>query len=67
MLRNIVRGIVAAWWALRHADDLTMLRFELERAPFAPTGHTVLDQCRRADAYTRQYLAQRFLGSLPLH
>ena len=31
MLRRIKRGILAGWWALHHADQLTMLQHDLIR------------------------------------
>jgi hypothetical protein len=72
--RRLWRALRAAGWALKHADDLTMLKFELERdSAREDTGtgrsccHLAIAQHHRADTWTRKWLAKRFLGTLPIN
>lgn len=59
--RDLARAFKAARWAFYHADDLTMLKHQLseESQP-----HWVPE--RKRWARVNQWLANRFLGSLPI-
>lgn len=59
--RDLGRAIKAARWAFYHADDLTMLKHELDQQilPAWP-----IDKQR--NYIQRNWLGKRFLGSLPI-
>lgn len=59
--RDLGRAIKAARWAFHHADDLTMLKHELEHPPEA-----TWDKVHQQHYRSLNWLAQRFLGSLPI-
>lgn len=59
--RDLGRAIKAARWAFHHADDLAILKENLENENFGWANMT-LEQTRRV----RKAQAERFLGSYPL-
>lgn len=61
--RDLGRAIKAARWAFYHADDLTMLKHELEQplVDGAPTSYT------NWQLRLNQWRAARYLGSLPIN
>lgn len=60
--RDLGRAIKAARWAFYHADDLTMLKHELENEHGA--GWDGMSQ--KHATRLRQWAARRYLGTLPI-
>lgn len=61
MIRKPIRALRAAWWALFHADDLTMLKYSLNNEDVGWPGMPLEAMIR-----FRQWEAERFLNSLPI-
>lgn len=60
--RDLGRALKAAYWAYRNADNLTMLKQELEQETAGWDGMKKQDAVR-----LRQWLARRYLGDLPIN
>lgn len=58
---DLVRAIKAARWAFYHADDLTLLKQELEQEYAGWDGMT-----RQQATRLRQWAAKRYLDDLPI-
>ena len=59
--RDLGRAIKAARWAFYHANDLTMLKHDL-----AQTAEPHRPKAKRDEYTLRNWLGQRYLGSLPI-
>ena len=72
MFRKFRRKLVAAWWAFKHVDDLTMLKWELRAEAKKRTTRIEKDGTKNKvgishSAIQVEWWFSRYLKSLPLN